>query len=72
MATTRHAVVIGAGVIGLSTATRLREAGWDVRIRAERMPRDTTSMAAGALCGGGLAFAEPMDKVRAWGAATER
>jgi len=42
--------VIGCGVIGLTSALRLREAGRDVQILAERLPPHTTSDKAGALC----------------------
>jgi len=45
----REALVIGAGVIGLTTAVRLREAGWRVRIRAAAPPERTTSAVAAAL-----------------------
>ncbi len=41
--------VIGAGVIGLTTAIRLRRAGFGVRIFAERFTPGTTSDVAGAL-----------------------
>jgi D-amino-acid oxidase len=44
-------LVVGAGVIGLSTGIRLAERGVRVRIRAERPPRGSTSAAAGALWG---------------------
>lgn len=70
MAARRSALVIGAGVIGLTTGIRLREAGWNVEIHAEHPPAETTSVAAGALCG--MAFAEPMTKVPGWDAATQR
>jgi len=50
MTSARPAVlVLGAGVSGLTTAVRLAEAGWQVRIRAERRPEETTSAAAGAI-----------------------
>jgi len=42
-------LVLGAGVSGLTTAVRVAEAGWPVRIRAERRPEQTTSAAAGAI-----------------------
>ncbi|MFY1673432.1 FAD-dependent oxidoreductase [Plantactinospora sp. WMMB334] len=45
------ALVIGAGVIGLSTAVRMAEAGLSVRIRAARPPQETTSASAGASWG---------------------
>jgi D-amino-acid oxidase len=50
-------VVVGAGVIGLSTAIRLAEDGARVRVWADTMPKETTSVAAGALWGPD--FAEP-------------
>jgi D-amino-acid oxidase len=42
-------LVVGAGVSGLTTAVRLAETGFRVRIRAEREPADSTSAAAGAI-----------------------
>ena len=42
-------VVIGCGVIGLSTALRLREAGLDARIVAAAPPEETTSAVAAAI-----------------------
>ncbi|MCT2590994.1 FAD-binding oxidoreductase [Streptomyces sp. N2-109] len=48
------ALVIGAGVVGLTTAVRLAEHGLAVRVRAERPPERTTSAVAGALVGGPL------------------
>lgn len=45
----REALVIGAGVIGLTAAVRLREAGWRVRIRAAQPPERTTSAVAAAM-----------------------
>ncbi|MGA5581715.1 FAD-binding oxidoreductase [Streptomyces sp. WAC00469] len=43
------AVVIGAGVAGLTTAVCLAEAGMQVRVDAEQLPDETTSVAAGAM-----------------------
>jgi len=43
--------VIGAGVIGLSTAICLAESGVGVAVHAARLPEQTTSAAAGALWG---------------------
>ncbi|MFY1688118.1 FAD-dependent oxidoreductase [Plantactinospora sp. WMMB782] len=53
MATSRRpdALVIGAGVIGLSTAVRFAEAGLAVRVRAASPPQQTTSASAGASWG---------------------
>lgn len=44
-----EAVVIGCGVIGLSTAIRLREAGLDARIVTAAPPEETTSAVAAAI-----------------------
>jgi D-amino-acid oxidase len=44
-------LVIGAGVIGLTTAICLAEAGVSVAVAAAEPPRDTTSAAAGAIFG---------------------
>jgi D-amino-acid oxidase len=43
------AIVVGCGVIGLSAAVRLREAGLDTRILAADLPPATTSSVAAAL-----------------------
>ena len=43
-----RAAVIGAGVIGLSTARILQDRGWQVTIYAEHLPPHTTSNVAGA------------------------
>ncbi|MER6785654.1 FAD-dependent oxidoreductase [Streptomyces sp. NPDC000658] len=63
-------VVIGAGVIGLTTAVRLAEAGRDVRVDAELLPADTTSAAAGASWDPYLA--EPVHLVERWSRETLR
>ncbi|EJD40291.1 nucleotide-binding domain-containing protein, partial [Auricularia subglabra TFB-10046 SS5] len=39
-----HIVVIGAGVVGLSTAIRLQERGYDVTIIADALPSDAKSV----------------------------
>ncbi|SPM36609.1 Glycine/D-amino acid oxidase (deaminating), partial [Mycobacterium rhizamassiliense] len=41
--------VIGAGVSGLTSALSLAEAGWPVRVWAAALPRQTTSVVAGAV-----------------------
>ena len=41
--------VIGAGIIGLTTAVRLAEAGFDVAVIARDLPLETTSAVAAAL-----------------------
>ncbi|WP_329409681.1 FAD-binding oxidoreductase [Streptomyces sp. NBC_00704] len=63
-------VVIGAGVIGLTTAVLLAEAGHAVRVDAELLPADTTSAAAGASWDPFLA--EPADLVERWSRETLR
>lgn len=45
---TRRARVVGAGVIGLSTAVCLAEDGWQVDVLAAEPPRSTTSAVAAA------------------------
>jgi D-amino-acid oxidase len=44
-------VVVGAGVIGLTTAVCLAEAGHAVTVVTAEQPRETTSAVAGAMCG---------------------
>jgi D-amino-acid oxidase len=44
-----RAVVVGAGVVGLTSAVRLREAGIDANVVARDEPLDTTSAVAAAL-----------------------
>ncbi|WP_277207296.1 FAD-dependent oxidoreductase [Isoptericola croceus] len=60
--------VVGAGVIGLSCAVRLLEAGHRVEVLARDMPQDTTSAVAAALWYPYLAL--PQDRVTAWSAAS--
>lgn len=60
--------VIGAGVIGLSCAVRLLEAGHTVTVLTEKDPQETTSRVAGALWYPYLAA--PVDRVTAWGVQT--
>jgi D-amino-acid oxidase len=61
-------LVIGAGVIGLTTAIRAAEAGLGVLVRAAAPPRETTSVVAGAMVGPLLT--PPGDRARGWGQAT--
>ena len=44
-------LVVGAEVVGLTTAVVLSEAGYPVRIRTAQPPEQTTSMVAAALLG---------------------
>ena len=62
--------VVGAGVIGLTTALTLQEAGHDVRVVAAATGSRTTSSVAGAVW---FPYrAGPPDKVAAWAARTRR
>jgi D-amino-acid oxidase len=60
-----EALVIGCGVIGLSTAIRLQEAGWRVRIWTAALPHATTSNVAAAIWYPYKAY--PEDRVVQWG-----
>jgi len=70
MRTDIDALVIGAGVIGLSTAICLQEAGMRVLIRAAAAPQETTSMLASAMIG--PSFAPPGDRTSRWQAQTQQ
>ena len=61
-------VVVGCGVIGLTTALRLRSAGFDVEVWARDDLSATTSAAAGAIWYPFLA--EPREAVARWSAVT--
>jgi D-amino-acid oxidase len=63
-------VVVGAGVVGLTCAVRLAEAGHRVRVIAREEPLATTSAVAAALWFPYLSA--PRDRVLAWAAATRR
>ena len=58
--------VLGAGVIGLTTAITLAEAGARVSVRTARLPGSTTSVAAGAVWG--PVTCGPPERVRGWAA----
>ena len=60
--------VVGAGVVGLSCAVRLLEAGHDVAVLARDLPLETTSSVAAALWYPYRAL--PQDRVAAWAATT--
>ena len=61
-------IVVGAGVVGLSCAVRLLEAGHRVDVVARDLPLETTSVVAAALWFPYLA--EPPDLVERWGGRT--
>jgi D-amino-acid oxidase len=60
--------VLGAGVVGLTTAVCLAEAGLAVAVHAAEPPLQTTSLAAGAVWGPHLVG--PHDRVAHWAAGT--
>ena len=62
--------MVGAGVIGLSCAVRLAEAGHRVDVLARDLPLETTSVIAAALWYPYLAL--PQERVSAWSASTYR
>ncbi|MEV0797111.1 FAD-dependent oxidoreductase [Kribbella sp. NPDC050281] len=64
----QHVVVVGAGVIGLTTAVGLAETGHRVDVVAAEPPRATTSAVAGALWGPWLV--QPRERVLPWAAHT--
>lgn len=57
-------IVVGCGVVGLSTAIRLQEAGFDVQMWTADLPQDSTSSVAAATWYPYKAY--PQDKVLAW------
>jgi D-amino-acid oxidase len=59
-------IVVGAGVVGLTTAVRLREAGIEASVVARDEPLDTTSAVAAALWYPYRAL--PAERVTAWSA----
>ncbi|WP_249266325.1 MULTISPECIES: FAD-dependent oxidoreductase [unclassified Pseudonocardia] len=64
----RRAVVVGAGIAGLSCAIRLRERGWSVRVLADVPVEGSTSHLAAAVWF--PTRAGPRDKVLDWGRRT--
>ena len=63
-----RAIVVGAGVVGLTTAVRLREAGIEANVVARDEPLGTTSAVAAALWYPYRAL--PAQRVTAWSADT--
>jgi D-amino-acid oxidase len=61
-------LVIGAGVMGLTSGICLSEAGFDVTILARELPSETTSATAGAIWG--PYEVEPFNQVDRWGRTT--
>src|SRR5215469_1596240 len=64
--TQADAVVVGAGVVGLTTAISLAEAGLSTRVVTAGAGEDTTSVAAGAIWG--PVRCGPPDRTYAWSA----
>ncbi len=66
--TPSRVIVVGAGVVGLSCAVRLAEAGYEVAVLARDLPLETTSAVAAALW---YPYrAAPQDQVTRWAAST--
>ena len=63
-----NCLVVGAGVIGLSTGIRLLEDGWNVSIWSSKFSPNTTSDVAAALWYPFLSA--PVEKTDAWGSRT--
>jgi D-amino-acid oxidase len=63
-----RAIVVGAGVVGLSCAVRLLESGHRVDVLARDLPLETTSAVAAAIWYPFRAL--PQDRVTAWSGAT--
>lgn len=61
-------IVVGAGVVGLSCAVRLLEAGHRVDVMARELPQETTSAVAAAIWYPYLA--SPRERVEEWGLAS--
>ncbi len=61
-------IVVGAGVVGLTCAVRLLEAGHRVDVLARDLPRETTSVVAAAIWYPYRAW--PRERVGAWSART--
>lgn len=58
-------LVVGCGVIGLTAAVRLQEAGFGVRVHTDALPSDSTSIVAAAVWYPYKAY--PEDRVLEWG-----
>ena len=64
----RRAVVVGAGITGLTCAIRLRDRGWSVHVLSDAPPEATTSHLAAAVWF--PTRAGPRDRVLDWGRRT--
>lgn len=58
-------IVVGAGVIGLTTAIRLADGGRSVAVWTADLPADTTSAVAGAMCGPFIPWGD--ERIDRWG-----
>ena len=65
METDQRAIVVGAGVIGLTTAVGLLDAGWHVRIVTSQRPEQTTSAVSAAVW---YPYGVAWTRVSAWAA----
>jgi D-amino-acid oxidase len=64
MTTSEEILVLGAGVIGLTSTVCIAEAGLPVRLRTAASPQMTHSRVAGAMWGS--SFAGPAESVKRW------
>ena len=67
----RRVVVVGAGVVGLTTALVLSRTGYRVTVVSSESAEETTSAVAGAIVGGPM-FVEPVTRTRRWQAESVR
>ncbi|MEM7271527.1 MAG: FAD-dependent oxidoreductase [Actinomycetota bacterium] len=68
MTSRQNLVVVGAGLIGLTTAVRLVEAGHDVTVLTAEDPLLTTSTSATGMVG--MGFGQPFEQIARWRAST--
>ena len=65
------AVVVGAGVVGLTTAVRLLQSGFDTHVVADKAAEESVSVGAGAIWECPPFKASPLDACCAWALASK-